>query len=296
MKNTMSRSDYRFQQAEQGLDTGLNKTGKKNAKHREEILHELEATSEAVQAFLQRRFEELDPDDWVENYVAAAIREEYENKPNFMVPTHYNLADYDLLKTLAVLSRNLDSLVFERDAKVTGKDIAIMKFIRTAYVHLETSLNTRDWRRDVNLIRVFRSKFQTDVEIEREEYGASDIPQMSADATRYEEELAALKKKLDEYSDMLVELGDSAARHAQADKAQDAELERQAKIDAGHDEKDAEHDKLLRDVLNRLGTLEDDLGESASERKKTLALQIAVPAGAACLAALVSVLLFSKKR
>lgn len=266
----LTREDRRFLENEGDPSEGLNGTGKRNAKHRREILEEIERTNETVKAYLERHLKLADPQHWVEQFVDPALADRLLEDAGFIAPMHRALKDFDFRSTLTVLQYNLKqgTLVFER-GQVTPHMVNAVRRIRNDYEHYNTSLNTREYREDINTIRVFRSRFQSDADIAEEEYEATDLEGMSASADEYDRRLSLLQQRLDDYALQLMRLDEQASdrartderqdrelqKQAEADERQDSELDERARIDALHDERDAAHDRRFDAIEQEVSSL-----------------------------------------
>lgn len=266
----LTREDRRFLENEGDPAEGLNGTGKRNAKHRREILEEIERTNEVLKGYLERHLRLADPQRWVERFVDPAFEDRLLEDAGFIAPAHRALEDFDFRSTLTVLQYNLKqgTLLFER-GKVTVHMVNTVRRIRNDYEHYNTSLNTREYREDINTIRVFRSRFQSDADIDEEEYAAKDLESMSESAEEYDRRLSLLQRRLDDYALQLMRLDEQAVDRARSDERQDRELQKQAKaderqdselderarIDALHDERDAAHDRRLDAIEQEVSSL-----------------------------------------
>jgi hypothetical protein len=127
-------------------------------------------------------------------------------------------------------------LTLERGTKITIKEISSIIKMRNEYEHNEPNLNYRSWKGDLNTVESFRSKFQSEVELDEERYAIGDLPQMQIDATDYEESLQAIQQQMDAYLETIYSLEQQLKLQRQNDREQFAELERGRLIDEEQNE------------------------------------------------------------
>ena len=257
-----NRNNRRFEEAEAGLDEGLTKVGKRNARNAERIHDEIEATCEVIRAFLKRQLEELDPDSWRENYVQPALEEQAALSIYYRAPDHSNIEDFDFRNLTLVLRHCLPLLTFERGSSLSEGELRNIVNIRNAYEHRGSDLNTRDWRRDVESIQVFRAKLQTSQELAAEQYDERELANMEADVAHYLRVLEDLQRHMEGIGEEMLGLEELTRNSAANDARQFAELEQQSERDALHEhyiernmrnisglkKHDALHDRLLAGV------------------------------------------------
>jgi len=256
------RINRKFEEAEAGLDGGLSKVGKRNARNSERIHDEIDATSEVMRSFLKRQLEQLDPDSWRERYVQPAIEERAATSIYYRPPDHSQIEDYDFHNLALVLQYCLPSLTFERDNPLTEGEIRNIVSIRNAYEHRNRALNTRDWHRDLESIQVFRSKLQTDQELAAEQYDERDLAFMEADVANYLRILEDLQRRMEDIGSEMLGLEERTQESANNDARQFEELERQSERDRLHEhyiernmrnisglrDRDKLHDRLLAGI------------------------------------------------
>lgn len=229
-----SRAERRFEQAESFVDGSLNSRGKKNAKHADEIRREVELTRQAAARFLLRRLPEIDPDGWEDNLVRKQLEIYQSYNPQVKIPTHADVANFDLRGILALIEQNLDLLEFERGETVTFKETKRIGVIRNNYVHFRSGLNHCDWERDIETLKVFRSKMQSDRDIEEETYSLDDLPEMQRDTESYIDRLEVVQKQIDSVFYSVMSLEGRVTDIDQTDTEQTTELERQRGEDFIH--------------------------------------------------------------
>jgi len=230
-----NRADRKFEEAEEWLDGGLSKVGKRNARNAERIHDEIEATSEVIRSFLSRQLEALDPESWRERFVQPAIEEHAAASSYYRPPNHSNLEDFDFQNLTLVLRHCLPQLTFERGSALSESEIYNIVNIRNAYEHRGRDLNARDWHRDLESIQVFRSKLQTDQELAAEQYDERDLATMEADVANYLRILEDLQRRMDGIGEEMLGLEEIARESAANDARQFAELERQSERDTLHE-------------------------------------------------------------
>ena len=256
------RMDRKFEEAEAALDGGLSKVGKRNARNAERIHDEIEATTEVMRAFLKRQLPALDPEHWRENYVQPAVEEQAATSIYYRAPEHSDIEDYDFRNLALVLQHCLPQLTFERGSALSAGEIRNIVNIRNAYEHRGRDLNTRDWQRDVESIKVFRAKLQTDQELAAEEYDENELATMEADVANYLRILEDLQRRMEGVGEEMLGLAELSRKSAANDARQDEELERQQERDKLHEayiernmrnisglkQRDKLHDRLLAGV------------------------------------------------
>ena len=239
---TSKRMDRKFEEAETALDGGLSKVGKRNARNAERIHDEIEATTEVIRAFLKRQLPAL--------------------SIYYRAPEHSDIEDYDFRNLALVLQHCLPQLTFERGSALSAGEIRNIVNIRNAYEHRGRDLNTRDWQRDVESIKVFRAKLQTDQELAAEEYDENELATMEADVANYLRILEDLQRRMEGVGEEMLGLAELSRKSAANDARQDEELERQQERDKLHEayiernmrnisglkQRDKLHDRLLAGV------------------------------------------------
>lgn len=256
------RMNRKFEEAENALDEGLSKVGKRNARNAERVHDEIDATCAVMRAFLKRQLESIDPDGWRENYVQPAIEEQAARSLYYRAPHHSNIEDYDFANLAVVLQYCLPNLTFERESEITPSEVRNIVRIRNAYEHRNRELNSRDWHRDVEAIQVFRSKLQTDQELAAEQYDERELAQMEANVSNYLRILEDLQRKMDSIGEEMLGIEERTQESAANDARQFAELERQSERDKLHEhyiernmrnisglkQRDILHDRLLAGI------------------------------------------------
>ena len=261
---TSERINRRFEEAEAGLDEGLSKVGKRNARNAERIHDEIDATCEVMRAFLKRQLEGLDPETWREKFVQPAVEEQAATSIYYQAPAHAEIEDYDFRNLAVVLKHCLPQLTFERQSQLTEAEIRNIANIRNAYEHRGRDLNARDWHRDLESIQVFRSKLQTDQELAAEQYDERELADMEADVANYLRILEDLQRRMDGLGEEMLGLAERTRASAANDARQFEELARQSERDKLHEhyiernmrnisglrERDKLHDRLLASVAS----------------------------------------------
>ena len=233
---TSNRIERMFAKTEDDFVSGLSGRGKKNANHAKEIRNEIELTRKAMAAFLERKLPLVSTeDDWKRTCVREALVQFQANHETVSLPEHDDLSYYDIRSLSIILQYNLDSLSFERGESMSSREIRRIIFIRNDYEHLDSRLNHRLWKNDIEAIRVFRSKMQTDRDIETESYTIDKLPQMEKEARIYADELDAIQREIQALVEGMTGLGGQVKIHAKNDIEQFDELERQRGRDAAHD-------------------------------------------------------------
>jgi len=242
----ISRLERRFVEENEALTRGLSSTGKKNLKHFETIREELKLTTNSIAEFLLVQLPALD-ENWKHVYVDAAFEHSDPRFAQVVNPHHYELKYYDFRCLMLVLDYCLGVLEFERDAVVKDFEISSVVKIRNTYEHNNPDLNIRDWKRDVNTIRVFRSKFQTLTDIASEIYNINELPSMNVEVEEYLDILQGIQDRVDVYSEVIAGLERQIEQQKYNDALQFEELEKRAKIDDMHDA-ELEQRRLVDDV------------------------------------------------
>lgn len=230
----------------------LNGTGRRNAKHAEEIHDEIVKTIQVMRRFLKEQLTTIHPGNWKEACVDAAFEAFVSEEFRPFLPKHYDIELYDIRALSAVMEYNLFELVFVRGTEVTSSEIRTVLFIRNIYEHNSPHLNNRNWSKDIKTIRCFRAKMETDEEMAGESYDAADLPQMEADSAEYLSELDKLQHQIEAVTNTVFGLDKRIKDNAQVDEEQSAELHRQKEADKEQfeeldrqQEADREHDASI---------------------------------------------------
>lgn len=243
-------------------DDGLSAMGRKNARHAEELHDEVVRTCETIVRFLTDQFAATHPDDWREACVTAAFDMCHDRDFYAFLPRHYDLTSYDTRALAIVLEYNLPILEFRRGARVSPGEIHAFVHNRNLYEHRSLQLNGCRWRSDLESVRFFRSKMQTDEEIAEEAYSVDDLPQMEEDSAQYLARLDSLQHQIEAITNTVLGMGDRLAYNAKVDEDQFAELDRQ------HDT-DEEHDRSIGELGDRLdANARVDIEQAAELRRQ----------------------------
>lgn len=251
-----ARASRSFRRLRDYEDDELDAVGRKNAKHSEEMHDEVASTLEVMARFLAEQLQISHPDDWQEACIEAAFTAYQSEDYRALLPSHYDIANYDFRALAVVMEYNLPLLTFERGTKVTPGEIHALIAIRNDYEHRGIRLNYRRWRNDLETIRTFRSKMQTDEEIAEESYSVEDLPKMEEDSALYLAKLDNLQHQIEAVTNTILGLDKRLGDNAQVDERQFAELRRQREADELHDRsigENAERITLLteRDAIQR---------------------------------------------
>ncbi len=301
------RAEKLFEEAEQAALDELNPSGKKNAKHAEDIHDEIVQTEKALGAFLAKQLPLIDT-EWKETCVTAALMQHARHSLGYVRTKHHDLENYDLRSLTVVLAYNLDNLTFERNATITPQEVHSVVKIRNAYEHKNSDLNIRNWKKDVETIQVFRSKFQTATEIDAELYSIEELPQMQTDSADYAEALQKIQKQIDSYTEVIFGLErqmehqiatgnlhyQELEKNKAMDVAQDVELERQRRVDSEQDillDYQARIDEEHTSALKRNSKLIEKLLSHNSKR----AVRVGAAVALSLVAVAVSVAAFMKR-
>lgn len=233
-------------------DDGLTSRGRKNAQHAEDIHVEVENTRVVMATFLIAQLISAHPNDWQQECVEAAFASCECEEFRSLLPDHYDIANYDVRSLAVVMQYNLPMLVFERGATVTPGEVKAFVTTRNIYEHRDPRLNYRRWRNDIEMLRSFRAKMQSENDLAAESYTAESLPQMQEDAAAYLARLETLQHQIEAVTNTLIGLDKRLQDNVQADEAQSAELSRQqeadkeqfAELDRQRDT-DKEHDRLI---------------------------------------------------
>lgn len=231
----VTKSDMLFDESFQMELDELNGSGKKNAKHSEEIHDEVELTRLAMAAFLSKELPRIGGNEWMKTCVEAAFAAYANNNPFAIAPSHGSISDYDLRSLSVIMEYNLDTLSFERNEVVRARDVREIVRIRNLYEHRDRQLNSRRWQNDVQALQVFRAKMKTDRELEDEAYELSQLTQMEVETGLYLDNLDSIQRQVEAISHSILDLGQSVHEHSENDVEQFEELKRQRDRDAIHD-------------------------------------------------------------
>ncbi len=297
----MARTGYR-QFDDYDEDEGLSAMGRKNASHAEELHDEVVRTCDVIVSFLQEQLVAAHPDDWQEVCIDAAFDACQDKAFHALLPSHYDLANYDTRALAVVMEYNLPILEFQRGARVRPGEIHAFVNIRNLYEHRSQQLNGRRWRSDIETVRSLRAKMQTDDEIAEESYSVEELPQMEEDSEQYLARLESLQHQIEAVTNTMLGMGDRLAHNALIDEDQFAELDRQHDTDEEHDRSIAELTGQLSELSDRVAELERSVVErpeqpdSVASRITLCGKELAGVASVAAVGALASLAALLKKR